>query len=72
MNFRYGSRGRVRSDAIRSCLSGNCQIAAQLYVSEATVKTHVAHVLSRLGLRDRVQVTVFAYEHGIVRPGRGA
>ena len=48
----------------------NGEIAAQLYVSEATVKTHVAHVLSRLGLRDRVQVTVFAYEHGIVRPGR--
>jgi DNA-binding NarL/FixJ family response regulator len=50
----------------------NGEIAARLYVSEATVKTHVAHVLSRLGLRDRVQVTVFAYEHGIVRPGRGA
>jgi DNA-binding NarL/FixJ family response regulator len=47
----------------------NREIAAQLYVSEATVKTHVGHVLSRLGLRDRVQVTVFAYEHGIVRPG---
>jgi DNA-binding NarL/FixJ family response regulator len=50
----------------------NREIAAQLYVSEATVKTHVGHVLSRLGLRDRVQVTVFAYEHGIVRPGRNA
>jgi len=50
----------------------NREIAAQLFVSEATVKTHVTHVLSRLGLRDRVQVTVFAYEHGIVRPGRGA
>ena len=46
----------------------NREIAAQLFVSEATVKTHVGHVLSRLGLRDRVQVTVFAYEHGIVRP----
>ncbi len=50
----------------------NGEIAAQLYLSEATVKTHVAHVLARLGLRDRVQVTVFAYEHGIARPGRGA
>jgi DNA-binding NarL/FixJ family response regulator len=50
----------------------NREIAAKLYVSEATVKTHVAHMLSRLGLRDRVQITVFAYEHGIVRPGRGA
>lgn len=50
----------------------NGEIGAELYLSEATVKTHVAHVLSRLRLRDRVQVTVFAYEHGIVRPGRGA
>jgi DNA-binding NarL/FixJ family response regulator len=50
----------------------NREIAAELYVSGATVKTHVAHVLSRLRLRDRVQVTVFAYEHGIVRPGRSA
>jgi DNA-binding NarL/FixJ family response regulator len=50
----------------------NGEIALELYVSEATVKTHVAHVLARLGLRDRVQVTVFAYEHGIVRPGRDA
>jgi DNA-binding NarL/FixJ family response regulator len=50
----------------------NREIAATLYLSEATVKTHVAHVLARLGLRDRVQVAVFAYERGIVRPGRGA
>jgi DNA-binding NarL/FixJ family response regulator len=50
----------------------NGEIAAQLYVSEATVKTHVTHMLSRLGLRDRVQITVYAYEHGIVRPGRDA
>ena len=48
----------------------NGEIAAHLFVSEATVKTHIAHVLSRLGLRDRVQITVYAYEHGIVRPGR--
>jgi DNA-binding NarL/FixJ family response regulator len=47
----------------------NREIAAALYVSEATVKTHVAHVLARLGLRDRVQIVVFAYERGIVRPG---
>jgi DNA-binding NarL/FixJ family response regulator len=50
----------------------NREIAAQLYVSEATVKTHVAHILSRLGLRDRVQIAVFAYERGIVRPGENS
>jgi DNA-binding NarL/FixJ family response regulator len=50
----------------------NREIATSLYVSEATVKTHVAHVLARLGLRDRVQIAVFAYERGIVRPGERA
>ena len=50
----------------------NAEIAARLYLSEATIKSHVARILARLGLRDRVQVAVFAYEHGIVRPGHGA
>jgi DNA-binding NarL/FixJ family response regulator len=48
----------------------NTEIAAKLYLSDATIKSHVARILAKLGLRDRVQVAVFAYEHGIVRPGR--
>ena len=49
----------------------NAEIAARLYLSEATIKSHITRILARLGLRDRVQVAVYAYEHGIVRPGRG-
>ena len=48
----------------------NGEIAQQLHLSQATVKTHVGRILTKLALRDRVQVVVFAYEAGIVRPGQ--
>lgn len=47
----------------------NAEIAASLYLSKATIKSHITRILARLGLRDRTQIAIYAYENGIVRPG---
>lgn len=56
------------------CLVGrglsNAEVAAELHVSEVTVKTHLGHILSKLGLRDRAAAIVFAFDHGLVTPRR--
>jgi DNA-binding NarL/FixJ family response regulator len=53
----------------------NAEIATLLHISDTTVKTHIGHIMAKLGLRDRIQIVVYAYETGLVtpqgRPGKG-
>ncbi len=69
-----GGLSEREREVVRLIAAGlsNAEIASSLYLSEATIKSHITRILARLGLRDRVQIAVYAYENGIVRPGHAS
>ena len=68
---RFGELTDREVDVLREVVRGasNAEIADRLYISETTVKTHVNHILTKLGVRDRIQAVVLAYDYGMVEPG---
>ena len=63
---------RAAGHALLAMAAGrsNAEIAEELFISELTVKSHIGRIFTKLGLRDRPAAIVYAYDHGLVRPGR--
>ncbi len=68
---KFDAFSRARAPVPRSPRSAGRRPQARAGRGEATTKTHVAHILQKLRLRDRVQAVIYAYEHNLVRPGEG-
>jgi len=67
-NIAYGNDDATEEQGVAAGRS-NAEIGGRLALSEATVKTHVGRVLDKLGVRDRVEAVIYAYESGLIDPG---